>query len=1525
VARALTWKHEEEWGESQSNKQLTLTHATNSRKGMWFEMLNEGEVAARRDLFLAHLYSLLLKEEVFCENTDRARVRLMSQESMYCYNHFLKTDCYGGGTTYMASVDANQFVRVHNDNINNPAFRGSVGAGDFGFLGVVRFGLWVGFVFVIVWWQTQRPGRSGQSVLAAESLRTVPAYTFMVGGGPLLHVLTALYYAFFRQDALGKWTDLAVESYGTKKLAAVALQDPGQRVALKEQDPRVENVIASLEESLDEVAPMQMKRLKLFLDKHYGMRDGHASDMVWGVGCTVQCAAEEGPCAWPVVRCGEVPWQDLLNQGDPAKFFAETATIKGAKKLFPFVPLQSKDVATWPIYGVLPLCMQPTTFTAAHDWESALGGRGHTHSLRSRSIRRVQQYNVAARFAAGEHGLQRKTTARLSEVPGQVVQGGNQVTVNLAMWRDRVVEFQDLVKSLLGGISNHHGGGAIIEVAVPVRVTFACAGTVGEEAAVSSELRKAVYDAILLAQENTVAYDGDAWTTIIEFFVGALRSRVSCTVAMMAKVSADPREDVVRQDELTDYMLEVADVVKRFYNGVGCMGTKARSLPRCAYMYDRAILGRMRTYALEHRNKDTSWGGIDWLHMFYGMLGMSKADAISIPDYVPAERQRRLTQLEEGYACPYCWNLYRQNEAYHFKNHPCQGRATDGGGAEWVKLSGARFRNHHEKARARLTDEQKLLIELLDDPALNPNIYLGGLAGVGKSFAVRVAREHICMKYGMSAIAVIAPTHIAAQNVGGRTIHSFLGLTHSDSLVPKDESDFHRAVTNFLKNKEVQATELQHNLQFLIVDEVGMLAAKSLGLLEYFLRSLKRTGLDGEEVGNFGDVRILLVGDPLQVPPVEVCTGGGYFFQSEAFTARESRFVVLYLRQIFRSLDVPFLNFQARSRLGYEYVTVEHVAYANRTLGTAVDECEDGWLEEESNALHAVYKVEVVEKRTMSVKLDRYYCMSHRMTGKTDRRKKLNRSRLTLAPGRSAEEGDTPGGHMPYTICVENAEGDALDKLYLRSFRPQDLKTLHARDEGGTVPGNAKLSKCVTLAEGMRVRVLTNDYAPMVASKSVVDVVGIDAETVRVTIRVTLPDGRTADVEMDPVVERFQVGDRRVTRVQFPLSPCGSGTTYQVQGQTLHKRCCVYSNERIKEGDFGHAYTVISRHTDPAYIKALHDWDRRDFRAAEEAVRFDQFHSQQASCVSSVTYSFPAKNGKRVRTCHLRREEGRRCVCLMCCGPAEFQGRTMSALKAAEEERLRNPLSATPREEEGTDGGWDDSAQWDADEAALRSTSEATADNNGYDSDNASAAGRKMKRRRNGGAPEGAKRRRSAESAPLDVPVCCVGTLHLPTDVTSAGATRTMFSTEEEVWIVLASAALKCSEAEKTARAERRKLMQVQLKKQGETLRKALSEVEQLYYFWNQRFNWDEPCEDNRRPLTLKSLKSKVYSFNYNGGSGVVEAVVINYAKGTPYPPYTEAYPPYTDIFVTQSSRVYVFGGDEGQEHCLSKYIKPID
>lgn len=124
------------------------------------------------------------------------------------------------------------------------------------------------------------------------------------------------------------------------------------------------------------------------------------------------------------------------------------------------------------------------------------------------------------------------------------------------------------------------------------------------------------------------------------------------------------------------------------------------------------------------------------------------------------------------------------------------------------------------------------------------HVFITGAAGSGKSTLLRYWREHTSKR-----VQVVAPTGVAALNVEGRTLHSFFKLP--PRLLQSDDI------------KTVSDRSKWTWLQTLVIDEIGMVRADMLDGVDQFLR------LNGPRPGQaFGGVQIVMVGDPLQLPPV---------------------------------------------------------------------------------------------------------------------------------------------------------------------------------------------------------------------------------------------------------------------------------------------------------------------------------------------------------------------------------------------------------------------------------------------------------------------------------------------------------------------------------------------------------------------------------------------------------------------------------------------------------------------------------
>ncbi len=181
------------------------------------------------------------------------------------------------------------------------------------------------------------------------------------------------------------------------------------------------------------------------------------------------------------------------------------------------------------------------------------------------------------------------------------------------------------------------------------------------------------------------------------------------------------------------------------------------------------------------------------------------------------------------------------------------------------------------------------------------NLFVTGRAGTGKSTLLRVLRDSLTTE-----LAVLAPTGLAAVNVGGQTIHSFFGLP--PRLI--GPGDIRRS-----RNGRVM-----RRLELLIIDEVSMVRSDLMAAIDQSLR-LNR----GRPREPFGGVRLMLFGDLHQLPPVvqenEVAAhldgefGGPFFFSVSAL--REGYGTqLLELNEVFRQRDEALLHVLNRIRDG---------------------------------------------------------------------------------------------------------------------------------------------------------------------------------------------------------------------------------------------------------------------------------------------------------------------------------------------------------------------------------------------------------------------------------------------------------------------------------------------------------------------------------------------------------------------------------------------------------------------------------
>ena len=171
------------------------------------------------------------------------------------------------------------------------------------------------------------------------------------------------------------------------------------------------------------------------------------------------------------------------------------------------------------------------------------------------------------------------------------------------------------------------------------------------------------------------------------------------------------------------------------------------------------------------------------------------------------------------------------------------------------------------------------------------NVYLTGAAGSGKTHLLNAYIEYLKGK-GVN-VGVTASTGIAATHMEGITIHSWAGIG-----LRRTASDSDMEI--ILRNRRI-ARRFQ-NTETLIIDEVSMLDAERLDLLERLARIAR---------GNsepFGGMQVVLCGDFFQLPPVTTMEEPSpeFVYKSEVWQNMGLR--VCYLGEQYRQGDNEFLK-----------------------------------------------------------------------------------------------------------------------------------------------------------------------------------------------------------------------------------------------------------------------------------------------------------------------------------------------------------------------------------------------------------------------------------------------------------------------------------------------------------------------------------------------------------------------------------------------------------------------------------------
>jgi hypothetical protein len=187
-------------------------------------------------------------------------------------------------------------------------------------------------------------------------------------------------------------------------------------------------------------------------------------------------------------------------------------------------------------------------------------------------------------------------------------------------------------------------------------------------------------------------------------------------------------------------------------------------------------------------------------------------------------------------------------------------------------------------------------------------LYITGKAGTGKSTFLK----HYCQNTHKKFL-LLAPTGLAALNIGGQTIHSFFGLPWRP-ILPNDRKipyfpNARYDENNNLVEEEHPKRKIIRNVDVIIIDEISMVRPDLIDAID---NSLRKNG--GDSNLPFGGKQIIFIGDLFQLAPVvkreelPIITrfyDSPFFFSARIF--QQIQFSNIEFKKVYRQSDPNFI------------------------------------------------------------------------------------------------------------------------------------------------------------------------------------------------------------------------------------------------------------------------------------------------------------------------------------------------------------------------------------------------------------------------------------------------------------------------------------------------------------------------------------------------------------------------------------------------------------------------------------------